>query len=299
MSSPRYTLLLANRKTGVVRRFSFVRRPVGLAAVALFAGPLLVGLGARWAGKAEIDTLRLANTSLQAENENYRAATGELETQISSLQDAITDLSQQAELDPATREAIERLPAVIKSRAMGGSVGATLLPPAAVTTETAESTFSVLKDLLGVLEDRLISVRKGVEDRQALAAATPSIWPLAGWLTSNYGNRKDPMDGSPDFHAGLDIAADRGTPVHATADGTVALAGYNGNYGNCIEILHAFGIGTRFGHLSSYAVHVGSQVKRNDVIGYVGATGRTTGYHLHYEILLNGQPINPLKVLGR
>ena len=189
------------------------------------------------------------------------------------------------------------------AKAMGqaskGSPLPEVVPAVALTVSSPESTFGVLKDLLGVLEDRLTFVRKGVEDRQALAAATPSIWPLAGWLTSNYGSRKDPMDGSPDFHPGLDIAADRGTPVHATADGTVQMAAYNGNYGNCIEISHGFGIGTRFGHLSSYAVHAGSQVKRGDVIGYVGATGRTTGYHLHYEILLNGQPINPLKVLGR
>ena len=281
MSSPRYTLLLANRNTGAVRRFTFVRRPLILGALVLFAVPTLVGLGARWAGQTEIDNLKAANAGLRIENENYRSATGELATQISSLQGAITDLSQQAELDPATREAIERLPAVVKSRAMGGSVGSPLpevVPAVALTVSSPESTFGVLKDLLGVLEDRLTFVRKGVEDRQALAAATPSIWPLAGWLTSNYGSRKDPMDGSPDFHPGLDIAADRGTPVHATADGTVQMAAYNGNYGNCIEISHGFGIGTRFGHLSSYAVHAGSQVKRGDVIGYVGATGRTTGY---------------------
>jgi len=299
MSSPRYTLLLANRNTGVVRRFTFVRRPLLLGAFALFAVPTLVGLGARWAGQAEIDSLKTANSTLRVENENYRAATGELSTQISSLQDAISDLSQQAELDPATRAAIERLPAIVKSRAMGGSVGN--IQPAVVeaaATASPENTFGILKDLLGVLEDRLISVRKGVEGRQALAAATPSIWPLAGWLTSNFGSRKDPLDGSADFHPGLDIAADRGTPVHATADGTVRLAGYNGNYGNCIEVSHGFGIGTRFGHLSSYAVHAGSTVKRGDIIGYVGSTGRTTGAHLHYEILLNGQPINPLKFLG-
>ena len=181
---------------------------------------------------------------------------------------------------------------------MGGSVGVFPKPAAAASAPSPETTFGVLKDLLGVLEDRLTSVRKGVEAREALAAATPSIWPLAGWLTSYFGNRKDPMDGGAGFHPGLDIGADRGTPVHATADGIVEYAGYNGNYGNSIEISHGFGIGTRFGHLSSYAVHQGSQVKRNDVIGYVGSTGRTTGYHLHYEILMNGQPIDPFKFLA-
>jgi murein DD-endopeptidase MepM/ murein hydrolase activator NlpD len=298
MSSPRYTLLLANRNTGAVRRFTFVRRPLVLGVIGLFAVPTLVGLGARWAGQAEIDSLRATNEGLRAENENYRAATGELATQISSLQGAIGDLSQQSELDPATRQAIDRLPALVKSRAVGGTLGPVRPQLAAISAPTPETTFGVLKDLLGVLEDRLTSVRKGVEGRQALAAATPSIWPLAGWLTSNFGNRTDPMDGGTDFHSGLDIAADRGTPVHATADGVVEFAAYSGNYGNCIEISHGFGIATRFGHLSGYAVHVGSAVKRGDTIGYVGATGRTTGYHLHYEILMNGAPINPLKFLG-
>jgi murein DD-endopeptidase MepM/ murein hydrolase activator NlpD len=78
----------------------------------------------------------------------------------------------------------------------------------------------------------------------------------------------------------------------------VQLAAYDGNYGNCIEIAHGYGIATRFGHLSGYAVRAGQRIKRGDIIGYVGATGRTTGPHLHYEILLNGQPINPLKFLG-
>jgi murein DD-endopeptidase MepM/ murein hydrolase activator NlpD len=299
MSSPRYTLLLANRNTGVVRRFNFVRRPVVLGAFALLAVPTLVGLGARWAGQAEIDTLKVTNESLRLENENYRAATGELATQISSLQEAITDLSQQAELDPATRQAIERLPAVVKARAMGGSLKADPTGPAAkAVADSPETTLGILKDLLGVLEDRMTSVRKGVEGRQALAAATPSIWPLTGWLTSNFGKRKDPLDGSPDFHPGLDISADRGTPVHATADGVVELSAHNGNYGNSIEISHGYGISTRFGHLSSYAVRKGSKIHRGDVIGYVGSTGRTTGSHLHYEILLNGQPMDPLKFLG-
>ena len=111
---------------------------------------------------------------------------------------------------------------------------------------------------------------------------------------------KDPFTGEPDFHPGLDISADRGTPVRATADGTVESAGYNGNYGNSIVVDHGFGIATRFGHLSQLQrCAPGQQVKRGEVIGYVGSTGRATSPHLHYEILLNGQPINPLRLLDQ
>jgi murein DD-endopeptidase MepM/ murein hydrolase activator NlpD len=296
MHSPRYTVLVANRNTGAVRRFSFVRLPAVVAAVVVLTVPSLVGLGAHWARKAEVESLRVSNETLRIENENYRGMTGDLAEQVSSLQGAIDDLSKQAELDPATRQAMERLPASIRSRAMGGGISGT---PLRATLESTESTFGMLKDLLGVLKDQLSTVRKGVEGQQALAAAAPSLWPLSsGWLTSNYGSRKDPITGEGDFHAGLDISADRGTAVHATADGTVQLASYNGNYGNCIEVAHGYGIATRFGHLSGYAVRAGQKIKRGDVIGYVGSTGRTTGPHLHYEILLNGQPINPLKFLG-
>jgi len=138
-----------------------------------------------------------------------------------------------------------------------------------------------------------------VEADQALSRAAPSIWPLAGWLSSGYGQRKDPFDGSPEFHAGLDIAADRGTPVRATADGTVQTAGFNGNYGNAVLVDHGYGISTRFGHLSRLGVRPGQAVRRGAVIGFVGSTGRATSPHLHYEILLNGRPINPLNLLAR
>ena len=157
----------------------------------------------------------------------------------------------------------------------------------------------MLRSLLGAVEGRLESLKTTVERQQALARSVPSIWPLAGWLSSSYGRRPDPFDGSTDFHQGLDIVADRGTPVRATANGTVGSAGYSGNYGNQVLVDHGFGIGTRFGHLSKVVVHAGQSVRRGEIIGYVGATGRATSAHLHYEILLNGQPINPLRLLAR
>ena len=100
------------------------------------------------------------------------------------------------------------------------------------------------------------------------------------------------------MHPAIDISADKGTPVLATADGTVESAGYNGNYGNLLVIDHGFGIKTKYGHLQGFAVKQGAAVRRGDVIGHVGATGRTTGAHLHYEILANGQLIDPMNLLG-
>ena len=300
MRSPRYTILIANRKTGAVRRLTVVRRVAFVAAMALWTVPILVGLGAKWASRGELDNLRYQNEALRVENESYRTATGELATQISSLQSAITQLGDQSNLDPAVKAAIDKLPAVIRSRAMGGAMPTgNPLGANTASTDSPNRTFGILHDLLDGLGARLDTVRKGVETRQALAAATPSIWPLvSGWLTSSFGSRSDPVTGEPEQHAGLDISADRGTPVHATADGTVEAAGYNGGYGNCILLDHGFGISTRYGHLSGYAVSTGQVVKRGQVIGYVGSTGHTTGAHLHYEILMNGEPVNPLRLLA-
>ena len=160
-----------------------------------------------------------------------------------------------------------------------------------------EDTFGALRDLLQGLESRLNFVRRDVERRAELANATPSIWPTHGGLTSFFGSRSDPLTGEPAYHSGIDISAEKGQPVYATADGIVQSTGYTGDYGNLIVLKHAFGLSTRYGHLSGYHVKPGDTVKRGDVIGYIGSTGRSTGSHLHYEILVNGQLMNPLQLL--
>jgi murein DD-endopeptidase MepM/ murein hydrolase activator NlpD len=140
-------------------------------------------------------------------------------------------------------------------------------------------------------------VRRDVERRELLASATPSIWPAHGWLTGTFGGRSDPFTGEPGYHQGIDISTEKGQPVYATADGTVEGASYTGDYGNLIVLRHGFGLSTRYGHLSSFVAKIGQSVKRGNVIGYVGSTGRSTGSHLHYEILTNGKLINPLQLL--
>lgn len=297
MRSPKYTILVANRQTGAVRRLTIARRPAVLTALAVLSVPVLIGLGARWSGEGRIQQLAQQSEALRIENESYRQATGELASQITALQSAMTELGEQAQLDPATKRAIDNLPALVKSRAMGGDTATA--PPALAAMSSPDSTFGILKDLLGSLETRLQTVRTGVEKQQALASATPSIWPVVGYLSSMFGTRKDPFTGAADFHAGLDIAANHGAPIRATADGTIESAGYAGNYGNAVVVRHAFGISTRYGHMSRIAVRAGMPVKRGEVIGYVGSTGRATSSHLHYEILHNGQTINPLRLLAR
>lgn len=296
MISKRYTIVLADRSTGVVRRFTISLWPTLGIVAGVFALPVLVGLGARWSAKAAIADLERSNIALQIENASYREATGQLSDQISSLQSAVDSLGIQSAVDPNAKAAMEKLPYPVKSRAMGGGLGAT--PAMLSNMLSPDMTFGVLSDLLGTMASRLDIMRSGVERRQALAAATPSIWPVPGWLTSRYGNRRDPFTGGADFHPGLDISADYGQPVRATADGTVAVAERSGSYGNLVEIDHGYGIVTRYGHLSRFKATPGQQVRRGDIIGFVGSTGRSTSAHLHYEILLNGKLTDPMKLLG-
>jgi murein DD-endopeptidase MepM/ murein hydrolase activator NlpD len=293
----RYSIVLADRTTGVVRRFTISLRPTVVGIASLFMLPVLVGLGARWSAQSAIGELERSNTALQMENSSYREATRELTTQLASLQAAVGALGSQAAVDPAASRAMDKLPAAVKYRAMGGGSGVAG-PVLGGAFGAPDSTFGALRDVLTALENRLDSVRNGVERRQALAAATPSIWPVVGWLSSPFGTRRDPFTGGEDFHPGLDISADFGEPVHAPAGGVVVTAAASGNYGNLVVIEHGYGITTRYGHLSRFATTAGQQVHRGDVIGYVGSTGRSTSSHLHYEILLNGQLTNPLKLLA-
>jgi murein DD-endopeptidase MepM/ murein hydrolase activator NlpD len=209
----------------------------------------------------------------------------------------MVEITDQAQLDPAVRQAIDNLPAIVKSRAMGGGSATATLMKAPAAPQT--SSLGILHDVLDALGARLDTVRSGLERRQALGRATPSGFPVVGWLSSLFGSRQDPINGGADFHSGLDISANYGTPVRATADGKVESAAFSGNYGNAILVQHGLGMATRYGHLSRFAVFPGQTVRRGDVIGYVGDTGRTTGPHLHYEILINGQAINPMRLLTR
>jgi murein DD-endopeptidase MepM/ murein hydrolase activator NlpD len=128
-------------------------------------------------------------------------------------------------------------------------------------------------------------------------SSTPSIWPTKGWLSSGFGYRISPFTGLREFHKGLDISNREGTKVIATADGVVTFAGKNGLFGDMIKIDHGHGIMTRYGHLEKMLIKRGDVVKRGDVIGLMGNTGRSTGPHLHYEVFLNGLPVNPKKYI--
>ncbi len=148
-----------------------------------------------------------------------------------------------------------------------------------------------------MLSNSGIGLRLLPPNQFANLAVVPSLWPVVGEITSRFGERLDPFRGEGAFHSGIDIASHYGDPVRATADGVVVEVGRHEGYGRLVVIDHGFGVTTWYAHLSGYNTEVGMTVKRGDVVGYEGDSGRSTGPHLHYEVRINNTPVNPWRYL--
>ena len=258
---------------------------------------LLLAVGASRKAAWHRAALESEIAALRGENATMRSATGALTSQIASLQTVVNDLSQ---LSPsaAERTAMARLPRAVQQSALGG------LSPAAARMalsgpSAAPDAMGVVRQMLTALEARLETARPRFERRAALARATPAIWPALGALTSPFGARRDPFTAAASLHPGLDLDLELGDPVHVTADGVVIDARHHPEYGNLVTVSHGFGIETRYAHLSRSVVRPGASVTRGQVVGHAGSTGRSTGTHLHYEVWIDGRPVNPLALSRR
>ncbi|MGD1076038.1 MAG: M23 family metallopeptidase, partial [Thermodesulfovibrionales bacterium] len=136
-------------------------------------------------------------------------------------------------------------------------------------------------------------IKDYLKQQKDIYMATPRGWPVTGQITSPYGNRENPIDGRNEFHSGVDISVESGTPVHATADGVVSFSGWNGGSGNLVGLEHGFGYSTFYAHNKTNLVQVGQRIKRGDIVAYSGSTGNATGPHSHYEIWKDGRHVNP------
>ena len=146
-------------------------------------------------------------------------------------------------------------------------------------------------------EESLLELEKLLLAKKVRLAHTPSVWPVEGWLTSGFGIRTNPFTGSPQMHEGLDIANRVGTAIFAPGNGIISDIGKDLLLGRVLVISHGFGINTRYGHLHKILVKIGQKVKRGDKIAELGSSGRTTGPHLHYEVRIDGVPVNPRKYI--
>ena len=189
--------------------------------------------------------------------------------------------------------------------AMGGSDGEETAPAATLKANTVDLVKQMHRDLdrllaeAGVEEQNQQELGAYLEDNKSMMACMPCAWPLNGPLTSYFGYRNSPFGGRrSEFHRGLDISAPTGAAIKCPADGVVVSTEWSSGYGRILSINHGYGVVTRYAHLSEYYVKSGQKVKRGEKIAAVGASGRVTGPHLHYEVILNGVPINPMRFLA-
>ena len=254
-----------------------------LAGIGLLSFFVAVGLGFHYIGMAS----RLENLqSIEAENAKLKVDTQQLLLTTTQLTRQVEALESEAEI--ITR-AIQDDPLLRKLG--GGPAGGSKIDVPTADLEANRDDVSV--DSLQVRLEDLDKELALLDARTKQFRSTPTIWPLNGRIGSHFGNRRDPFTGDADIHLGIDIVAEKGTPVKATADGVVRIAQRWGDYGNLVVLEHPKGFTTRYGHLSVFQVSQGARVHKNDIIGYVGMTGRATAPHLHYEVRLNDRPVNP------
>lgn len=156
-----------------------------------------------------------------------------------------------------------------------------------------------LEGAVSEVDERLHIVYELNQDRLTYWASMPSIWPTKGWITSGFGPRRRPIRGGTTFHKGIDIAAPPGTPILSPGDGIVTYSGYKAGLGRAVMVDHGYGVVSVYGHNSSNYVKKGDRVKRGEIIGSVGRTGLATGSHLHYQIEVDGVPVDPMRYIQR
>jgi murein DD-endopeptidase MepM/ murein hydrolase activator NlpD len=236
---------------------------------------------------ANLQRMAQENQELRKANEKFDESLADLRSRLAEFETKATKFAMLAGVeDPQSQQLA----------AGGSSFDLKGLSPKA-SQAVIESEINTLKERSGVLQDTFRVLDVAFQKQSLLLSSTPSIYPVHGLLGNGYGWRRDPFTGMRDFHQGLDLVAPIGTKVVAPADGIVTKVGQSGGFGNSIFVSHGYGIITRYGHLSAYNVKVGQRVKRGDVIGMVGSTGRSTGPHLHYELLVHQRNVDPIKYI--
>lgn len=287
MPRQHHTIILVPHAHAKLRKWRVTNLQIGLVAGS-FLLLTLIGAFFVWSHfSAKVNPVEIAR--LRTENEKLRDVNQEFESSIRKLQDQLTSYEDR------TRQ----LAIVAGIAALGdagdpaeaGIGGGTAVDP---VDDVGADNLPEMASRMKQMDGTLTAVAARLQQRARWISQTPAITPVKGIFTSGFGSRSDPLTHGHGNHQGVDIAAAPGQPVRASADGIVMRAGNLGGLGNAIFVAHGFGITTRYGHLSKIEVRPGQRVKRGDVIGRVGNTGRSTGYHLHYEVRQDGDPVNPL-----
>jgi murein DD-endopeptidase MepM/ murein hydrolase activator NlpD len=290
LAAKRFTILIIPEGSHQVRRFG-VRTTVikGLLAVSAI---LVLGFAGLIADYVMTNFDRNELQRLQVENLSQREALHHLVVKLEDVRQEMVVLAQ----NDAKVRVMAKLSAP-KGDSIAGVGGPASDDDVSREFNEIQQRIDEVRRQIDLRRESQEEIQGILNDQRSLLAAKPSGWPVKGWLTSNFGFRRDPFNGKRKIHEGLDIAARTGTPVIATADGIVSSVKTEPGYGKLVTIDHGYGYRTFYGHNSQYNVKVGQRVRRGDRIASVGNTGRSTGSHVHYEIRLNGVPVNPQKYL--
>lgn len=299
-----YTLMFVPHDGQAVRS---IRIPVkvlkyGLSAVCIavviLAGALFnyrYTINTANAEKAELERLRQTNGSQVQQIEDLAKKTAGLQAdmeRLNALDAELRRIVNNEDTTAASRSGLNRPPVP------GGTHGGQGGPVMTTDIVALERMVSQLQQGVQAREESLRELKEELVAKQTRMAATPSIWPTQGEVTSRFGWRSSPWGGGSDYHPGIDIANSEGTPIVATADGEVVQSEWFGGYGKMVQIDHGNGIATVYGHNSQLLVRSGQRVKRGEVIAYMGNTGYSTGSHVHYEVRVNGTAVNPSSFLN-
>ena len=234
---------------------------------------------------AELRRLKAENLALATKAKAYEENAGQLQAKVLQLQSMVSKLGMMAGLEQS-----------LPDPSIGGVGGLGRMETTAPSLDVASSLKSLDREV-GSLTQKSSKLESFFQSQKQLLASTPSIWPARGYLSDKFGNRIDPFTGQRDFHPGLDISTPRGTKIVAPADGVIVFCGMKNGYGNALVIDHGYGVVTRYGHLDAFNVRPGQRVRRGEVIGFVGNTGRSTAPHLHYEVWVDDQARNPIQYI--
>ena len=223
--------------------------------------------------------------NLRGKNTQLKKLADEYQVKLADLEKRLQDLDQKTDT-LALLSGVET-----QGQGASGGVGGMENPTAKLNRD------EMLLKWQEVLAKRVDGLKEVWDQEAARLRITPTITPVKGIPTAGFGNRHDPFGAGREFHGALDISCPSGRPVVATADGLVTDASFQGGLGKCITLFHGLGLSTKYGHLSRIVVKSGEKIKRGAIVGYSGSTGRSTGPHLHYEVLQNGSPINPLQYI--
>jgi murein DD-endopeptidase MepM/ murein hydrolase activator NlpD len=281
-----FSLLIVRGDGERVMRLNFPRRSVVLASLALAVVVSVTGaLVGDWVKLRELTreavTFQDQITRQRATIEAFNRRVGELRQEMAGWRDIHARIWEPFGPELARTKADRGIG--------GGTTSADGAPPRVSPLEDLNRLGESVKEQT----DSLKALEKLMSRAGKVLTALPTRWPVRGGVNSEFGNRQSPWTTEREFHSGLDIRAERNTPIHAPAAGTVVHAGPAQDYGTAIILDHGQNIRTLYGHLQKVNVQHGQQVERGAVIGYTGNTGRSSGPHLHYEVIVKGQAVNP------